>query len=124
MQTPKVGSLLEFLQAEANISSARALLLAEQFAKNGYEKASDFAGMTELELNDEHLRDKMGLSLVDMRKFRAAVSRISRPPSAVGPYEGAPSVKTSGNSQTPLTGISVVPPQENQMRSRNFSVTL
>jgi hypothetical protein len=125
MQSSKADSMLEFLLVEAKISSARALIVAEQFAKNGYESASDFEGMTAAELSDEHLRDVIGLSLIDMRKFRAASSRFSGQASTVGDVEGAAAVGAGDTLQTLLTGItSLVPPQIGQLRDRNFSVSL
>jgi len=66
MQPPKAGSIIKFLQEEAKILSARTLFVADQFAKHGYESASDFKGMTALELSDEHLRDEIGLVTVHL----------------------------------------------------------
>jgi hypothetical protein len=70
----EAGSVVEFLQLKANFSSKRALELAENFAEQGYEAASDFQNMTEFELSDQQLKDTIGLLLPELRKFRDAVA--------------------------------------------------
>lgn len=46
-QSLNPGSVLELLQVEVELSSFRALKLAEQFSEYGYESANDFFGMAE-----------------------------------------------------------------------------
>ena len=124
MQSPKPGCIVKFLQEKAKIPSARVLFVADKFAEHGYESASDFERMTVLELSDEHLRDKIGLALIDIRKFKAALSRAPGQASTAGLVGGAASIGTVESSEMPLKSITLVPPQDDQMRSRNFSVIL
>jgi hypothetical protein len=70
----EAGSVVEFLQLKAKFSSKRALVLAKNFAEQGYEAASDFQNMTEIELSDQHLKDTIGLLFPEMRNFRDAVA--------------------------------------------------
>jgi hypothetical protein len=72
------GSAVQFLIG-AEFSPARAAFVATLFAKQGYEVAKDFKGVTKAELSDESLNE-MGLKNIDIRKFRLAVAQASQAP--------------------------------------------
>jgi len=108
-QFSKADSVFVFLQEEVKISSTRSLLLAEKFAEHGYERASDFAGMTEVELSDDNLGDVIGLFLPEIRKFRAAASRGFDQAVIVGSSNSATAADTPGEHVHKLVGISSTP---------------
>ena len=70
------GSAIQFL-LKAKFTNERAAFVAALFAKDGYELAEDFKGMTEAELSDTFLLN-IGLAMVDIRRFRSAIAQASQ----------------------------------------------